>query len=105
MTVKAQPDIQYTDELQAECDARLETCASHIKLSLERLHLIRVERCLGGQGEFGQAGILQHEGVSLFLILTLRRMLFRHWRKVDHCRSSRFRPHNGRDVTSSSIGE
>lgn len=51
ISMKAQPNIHYTDGIQNDCQERLEKCGAYVRTGLGRLHMVMVERCLGGQGE------------------------------------------------------
>lgn len=51
MAMKTQLEIQYPQSIKDDCVERLQKCGAHVKLALERLHVIKVDRCLGGQGE------------------------------------------------------
>lgn len=51
LAMKGQSEIQYPSSVRDDCSKRLKECSGHIKIALERLHVIKVQRCLGRQGE------------------------------------------------------
>lgn len=55
LAMQGQLDVQYPQSVQDDCETRLRQCSEHMKIALERLHVIKVQRCLGGQGGRFQA--------------------------------------------------
>jgi hypothetical protein len=45
------PQMMYNEDAHEDARSRLQDCSNSIRLALERLHMIKIERCLGGQGE------------------------------------------------------
>lgn len=82
-----QTEVQYSKEIQDNCALRLHECSAHIKLGLERLQVIKVERCLGGQGEGNDTGAMRYVMYAVrYEADRMRLVNLRHWRKVGHRR-------------------
>lgn len=67
MAMKTQLEIQYPQSIKDDCIERLRKCSAHVKLALERLHVIKVDRCLGGQGQ--RRGDIETFGCEMVVLI------------------------------------